>query len=240
MIDFAQKQERDRRREALWPVLAWQDQLELRAARYLGCDAPEFVELLDALEAKYAEALREHRIEQRRRRVRSFNMPLTDADVNALALGALEETHTLVAARKWWASDTPLLVLLGSPGIGKTLAASALLFEHGGTYARALEVARLFAAQFGDEIDDRQKLIDCAGLLVLDDIGTERSLEAMQAALFELLDARRRDRRRSIWVANLTRAAFEERYADPRLLSRMAAAASWFAHGGEDMRRPKP
>ena len=173
----------------------------------------------------------------RREHVQRLGLPVTDQDVEALALDELDTTRALVQAQKWHSGPGSLLVMSGTPGIGKTVAAALLLLEHGGRYVRALDVARLFLAQFGDEIGQRQKLVECTGLLVVDDIGTERSVEAMQVALFELLDARRRDGRRSLWITNLARAAFEQRYGDPRLLSRLAQSALWFVQAGDDLRR---
>ncbi len=209
-----------------WSVDA--DKLQARSQRV---DAQ-----LTALESKYAAAVADADLGRRRAAVRALNMPIEDADVELLAGDAFEEKAPAAAIREWCASGKPLLILSGTTGTGKTLAAARELLRTGGKYIAARDVSRLFLAQFGEEAEQARALIEVAGLLVLDDIGREKNHEAMQTGLIELLDYRRRDGRRNIWITNLPRVEFTKRYSDERLLSRIAGAGIWHAKNASDMR----
>ena len=187
-------------------------------------------------EAERAREDAERLAAERRAKVMALDLPVTLADERALLDGTTEKTRIATAVNAWFAGPDPLLVLSGTPGTGKTMASAVLLVEHGGAYVRALELARLYLAQFGEEIERREALAATYPLLVVDDIGTERDAASMTVALVEVLDARRRGRR-NIWCTNLSRAAFEARYPDPRLHSRMAQSGSWLVEAGEDLRR---
>lgn len=185
-------------------------------------DAPD-----DAALARQARADLIHRLD----------LPVTDADERMLAAGTIKQTRMVAGVVAWMNGDVPLLVMSGTPGRGKTIAACHAIVEKRGRYRRAREVCGLFLAQFGDERDELGTILATGGVLTIDDIGTERDPVAFCAALVDILERRRKRGRRNVWITNLQRAAFEARYDDPRLHSRMAECGTWLVDTGEDMRR---
>lgn len=194
---------------------------------------------LRELEARYEPTFVERVRSRREARVRALRLPVTTDDEQALIFDTLEPTRAVQAVRRWYATEAPLLVLSGPPGRGKTLAAAHTIVRHGGRYVRALDLGRLYLAQFGAEVVERSELARAQGVLVCDDLGTEHNPDAVGTALSELLDARRRGQR-SIWATNLDQRAFGERYPDARLHSRMAQSAHWLIDAGGDLRRATP
>jgi DNA replication protein DnaC len=193
---------------------------------------------ITGLETRHADLIAEASRKRRAARIKAFGVSITSADEDLIARRALDETRSLKAVRTWSETDKPLIVLTGKCGVGKTVAAACALMELGGDYVRALDLARLFLAQFGDEVEQREKLIAGEGVLVIDDIGTERNAEAMGVGLVEVLDARRRGQR-NVWCTNLSKADFLARFPDERLHSRLAQSAVWLADTGTDQRRAK-
>ncbi len=177
--------------------------------------------------------------EERRQRLESIGLPITAADENLLVSGKLRADvgRSLAAVQAWIAdaSAPPWIVLCGSVGRGKTLAAAWLLLEHGGRYAGARELERLRMAAFGDEAARFQELLS-GRVLVIDDLGREDSPDRMTSALLDAVDARRRARMRTIAIANLTRKQLEQRYRDERLWSRLGERAVFVADAGPDLR----
>ena len=205
-----------------------------RSAEQIADDEVE----ITALEAANAERFADKRRKDRALRLDHLDIPVNAADLQLLASDDIQQTRAVKATRLWLATEQPVLVLSGPCGRGKTVAcADALLRQHG-RYARASDVARLFLASFGDDVELREKLIHEPQLLVLDDIGTELRADLMSVALIEAVDARRRGQR-TILITNLSRAAFEQRYADERLHSRLAQAATWIIDPGADLRRQR-
>lgn len=109
------------------------------------------------------------------------------------------------------------LVLVGESRLGKTYAAYALGNAHvaAGGYAVAWTLADLNAALRPDGDPTAYDRVVGAGLLLLDDVGREQvtawSLEQVQ----RLLDARNRERRRTVATTNLGYDTLVERYGDP-------------------------
>ena len=181
--------------------------------------------------------IREAEEAQRRRAQLRFldDMPITESDRVMLRSGTLDSTRCLQVVRTWLDTDRPWLVLSGAVGRGKTLAAVWALTVRSGRYIGAREAERVFVARYGDEIDEQRDLLKTK-LLVLDDVGRERSAAGMEATLLDLVDARR-GREKSILIANQSRDVFRKRYSDPRLLSRLDECAQWLSEGGPDLRR---
>lgn len=164
------------------------------------------------------------------------DLPLTEADARMLAGGQERDTESLEAVRKWAeARNTPVLVLCGSVGRGKTIAAGWLLATHGGRYEGARALQRLFRADFGDQLEEQERIMR-AGNLVVDDLGREDDAVRMTSVLLDLVDWRRRRNHRTLLISNLSRKAFRSRYSDERLLSRLRECARWVHDKGEDMR----
>jgi DNA replication protein DnaC len=126
-------------------------------------------------------------------------------------------------------------VLTGGQGCGKSVAAAWAVATHEDptVWVHALELERVFAAQFGDEIKQQERVCG-ARLLVLDDIGIEKDPAAMCQTLYRLLEARRQ--RRTIVTTNLSEAKWLERYCEPRLVSRFRELAVFFVDRGLDLR----
>jgi DNA replication protein DnaC len=183
---------------------------------------------------------RQARAAERQRRLDALALPVTAADERLLLTDALraDVSRALPAVRSWLASpdSPPWIVLCGSVGRGKTLAAAWALLEHGGRYVGARELERLRMAAFGPELARFEQLLS-GRLVVIDDLGREDSAERMTSALLDAVDARRRAKTRTIAIANLSRKQLEARYADDRLWSRLHECARFVADAGDDLRR---
>ena len=119
------------------------------------------------------------------------------------------------------------MVLLGPPGLGKTLALSAIINSactryHGPVYAVWPDVlAELKAGFSGDRSDPRRKAIDrlrdCP-VLALDELGVKAASDFDHGELFGLVDHRYRAQLPTLAAANCTQANFAhlvgERVAD--------------------------
>lgn len=166
--------------------------------------------------------------------------PVSDDVDEGLRAGTLKRTDSTVALDAWHETRTkPWLVLSGPTGCGKSVAVAQMLWTHGGRFVRSDEVVRLFSSMFGDQYEQQQKLRDLP-LLVIDDVGGELDAARMLPALLDLLDSRKSARSRpTIVTTNLSKKEFAARYANERLMSRMAESVQWAAVGGEDLRRRK-
>lgn len=152
----------------------------------------------------------------------------------------LRDTASRSAVRVWIddAQARPWLVLSGGTGCGKSVAAAEYVAEHGALWVRAELLVRVFQANFGDQFEQQELIRDCRDL-VLDDIGSEAEPLKMCSVLIEILDARKSRRQRTIVTTNLGKRAFAERYANERLISRLAEQIAWHGDTATDLRRPK-
>ena len=145
-----------------------------------------------------------------------FSDPL---DANAY----LVETLAIRRATAWYESGASLLVLAGSVGSGKSLAAASVLCRHHretstrnefgrGVYSKdpawlsASSVVRL--APWGDEI----ATFDRTPFLVIDDLGEEEPTTKAIAMLTTLITQRTTDGQRTIVTTNASGEQFRERY----------------------------
>ena len=180
-----------------------------------------------------AEEVRRQR-EERRDRLNGSGVAsvLTDQMLNAVFRDELESTRMLVHARCWLGGRRPVLVLLGTVGRGKTVAAAACLVEAGGKYLRARALAKLWASGYREDRDRCEALLSTRELVVIDDVGTEPVSEALD----ELIDARQSRRRRLVLISNLSMGQLRERLGE-RAVSRLAANAEVIADAGDDLRQ---
>ncbi len=188
--------------------------------------------------AREAEATKAH---QRDQRVDAYRQVLPDEDFRRVVEGRVDSKAGNVV-RRWLDTDRPILVLLGGPGTGKTVAAASLVADHGGRIAFAPELVRAFRARdtggFREKDRAEQYVFEAlrCSTLVVDDIGT--APEAEQAMLFQIVDQRRGSSVRTILTGNLTTQTMTANF-DARTLSRLRQSAFVFDLGTEDMRRAR-
>lgn len=180
---------------------------------------------------------RVERQQQRAARLRRAAPPLLDSDMNLIITDNVARTKFIDAIGQWStvARDKPILILGGAVGRGKSFAAAYALAARGGMYIGAQEIVRIFAAQFGEEVNDQTRALSCR-CLVLDDVGTELNRAAMAHVLLRCVDERRQHGRRTVITTNFPRSAFRKEYNDPRLHSRLDQSSVYVADKGDDMR----
>jgi DNA replication protein DnaC len=176
----------------------------------------------------------------REERWHACGCPVSDDVDVALRAGNLARTEALETLETWMgAREKPWIVLSGPTGCGKSVAVAKVLWDGGGRFVRSDELVRLFSSMFGEQYEQQQKLRD-TGRLVIDDVGGELDATRMLPALLDLLDARKSARGTpTIVTTNLSKKEFAARYANERLMSRMAESVHWAAVGGNDLRRAK-
>ncbi|MBR3641453.1 MAG: ATP-binding protein [Oscillibacter sp.] len=119
------------------------------------------------------------------------------------------------------------LLLFGAPGLGKTHLSAAIareVSERGFSvvYDTAAHIfERMEALKFGrdEAAEDVRRVLAC-DLLILDDLGTEMTTAFVQSALYQIVDARLRDRLSTIVSTNLLPDELERRYS-PQIASRL-------------------
>lgn len=158
-------------------------------------------------------------------------------------LDDLEADQHPAEVRAWITSDSPMLVLAGAkPGNGKTHTAYALGWaaHAAGKWACAWTMADLNAALRPTEEHepDAWHAVTRCDLLIIDDLGTERTTAWTEEQLHRLLDQRGRERRRTIVTTNLTSAQVEERY-DSRIADRLLDEALPLKFEGRTRRKPR-
>lgn len=145
----------------------------------------------------------------------------------------LRETVAVKAAREHADGIKTFLLLLGSPGAGKTIAAAAALVR-GGVFRRAVELSRLSSF---DREDQRTFLDACrVRLLVLDDLGSEMLHDGWRPMLDELIDIRYGDRLKTIITSNLDTQTFKARYGE-RIADRIRHDGDVVLCGDQSLRK---
>jgi hypothetical protein len=161
---------------------------------------------------------------------------LPPAMVAALAHDRVSGTPALGYVRRWAAYQRtdgakPVLALVGTMGLGKTVAGAWLLASEGGLYVEADELVRLHSAQWGPERKRYERLVR-TGALVIDELHTEVD---SRAAMRDVVN-RRQGRRLTLVLGNLNRRDLEARL-DPRTWDRMRACSVVIELHGESLRR---
>lgn len=138
----------------------------------------------------------------------------------------------------------------GSPGLGKTFLSACIartvsdkgysaVYDTAGSVFSRFE-ARKFTrdAEAGRQAEsDTRKYLRC-DLLILDDLGSEFTTPFVQSALYEVLNTRLAEGRRTVISSNLNLAAIRQRYS-PQVASRLEGEFLLMAFFGQDIRLKK-
>lgn len=169
--------------------------------------------------------------ESERERLKLSGVP---GDVRRVLTTCFEPTECTQAVDSWLASGKRLLLLAGTFGTGKSVAAGYAIQRRPGRWMHASEIAK--AAQFHHE--DRMAELRAARLLVIDDLGSEFNDASGwgRAALASLLLTRYEDGLATVMTTNLDGKTWKA-YADPRILDRLAGDGMVFGAVGKSRRR---
>ncbi len=184
--------------------------------------------------ARAVEATAEVAMRAKQRRALAIDKGFPRRAVEAAA--ACDESASAVArVRDWKPHDENVLVLSGSPGCGKTVAAAwwGLRQEWLPVFMRSTA----FAASSRFDQERRDRWID-ATALVLDDLGTEYADTKgnFLTDLDELIDTFYGNRRPLLITTNCTTDDFKKRYG-ARIVDRLRECGSWFSVATGSMRR---
>lgn len=155
----------------------------------------------------------------------------------AFLAGRLALTPSLDAVSRWLdGSRTPVLILVGGVGAGKTLAALEALVRVPGDMVHARELARRYDP-WGDDRNGNVRPLDLRHrLIVLDDLGTERADPRFQPALEDLVDFRQGNGLRTLITTNVSAGDIRRLYGD-RVADRLNAIAKAVRLDTDSMRR---
>lgn len=170
------------------------------------------------------------------------------------ALRTPQAKPALSAAKEWWLSGKVLLLLQGGVGSGKTTAAAWVLAKQleresasarpsGGT---VVDAAMFVTAPEFNGLSDYhpesrvwlERLCRC-GVLVLDDLGTERMGDGELSCVQRLISERHSAGRRTVLTSNLTAEVFHARYGE-RVADRIRESGMVRGSGKESLRRAAP
>ena len=138
------------------------------------------------------------------------------------------------------------LLLSGDPGLGKTFLSASIArvmsdSGHSVVYDTATHIfERMEAQKFrrdADEEDDTQRYFKC-DLLILDDLGTEMMSSFVQSALYQLINPRLLENRKTIISSNLNPEELGKRYG-AAILSRLEGEYRILPFFGDDIRKLK-
>jgi DNA replication protein DnaC len=196
-------------------------------------------ELHQVEEDARAQRRREEEAERNRRPwLEEIGVPLP---LHAFTFETLEATRAVTIMKDFWhvVEQGRALVMLGPTGVGKTVAASALInallpsFRTSMCYVLGLTLVRQLHAF--DECDDAMERCTRTRLLVLDDlprVGDERVAQMLE----ELLIVREAERRATVITSNVPPKQIGTLFTD-RVLDRLKTWGSIQAVTGESLRR---
>ena len=139
------------------------------------------------------------------------------------------------------------LLLVGQPGLGKTFLSACIarvvsekgysvVYDSAPAIFDRFETRRF--APFGDERQqadaDTRRYLTC-DLLILDDLGAEFVSPLFQSVLYELINTRLVEGKRTVISTNLTREELRKRYT-PQVLSRLEGEYQFLPFFGQDIR----
>jgi DNA replication protein DnaC len=138
----------------------------------------------------------------------------------------------------WLGSPSRTLVLSGPVGVGKTHAAYAVMraAADAGNDVAAWAVADLLTALQPEGDATAQRRSRTCSVLLIDDLGSEKSTEWRVEQIGTLLDARVREARRQVITTNHQYDDLAQRYGE-RVMSRLTGGATVVRMVGPDRRR---
>lgn len=208
-------------RHAKANLRAWEAECPELAAMYL--------ELAAERDAADAAALAAYRAQRLRPRLPT---------VTETAAEAATETDALRGVRGWLQGSERWCLLVGPVGTGKSVAARwavAQVFETG-RWALMTSAARLGRLSTWDDAGELDRL-ECADLLVVDDVGTEGYNNHARVTVSALLDARHDRGNRTILTTNLVGGQLS-RWLGERITDRIKASFALVVTSGTSMRKP--
>jgi len=170
--------------------------------------------------------------QRRSDRLRYARRYVTDEDF-ARVVGRRCDTPAAAAVSSWLATSSAFLVLGGGRGTGKTVAALHAIATCGGQIVTSVEIGRAWRNEHDEARALRARVLG-AGLLVVDDVGTELDREAVKVAMQELINARQSGHR-TIVTTNLARGVFDRAF-DERTIERIHHRGVFVSLAGQSMR----
>ncbi|MEC7520151.1 MAG: hypothetical protein VYE22_09820 [Myxococcota bacterium] len=172
---------------------------------------------------------------------------LPPEDVEALALNSYRDGRaidlvTQFVAQTQLSVGRPILVLMGGTGLGKTVAAGWALARTPGIFIEAGDLVRAQIAADGRSPRspdvERWRRLTRTGLLVVDELGTNRDVDDAQVAFREIINRRQDRRRPTILLGNIEPKVFWSRF-DSRTRDRLRVCAFVRGLTGDSMRAPR-
>lgn len=144
--------------------------------------------------------------------------------------------HATQVMRAWDFRRQNIVVLSGSPGVGKTVAVAVWALERARVAPEFLHAAEFAAASRYDKED--RSAWERSTALVVDDLGVEYADAKgnFQSSIEELINRFYSTRRPLVITTNITIEQFKTRYGQ-RITDRMREAARFVACGGESLRK---
>jgi len=157
--------------------------------------------------------------------------------------------ETCVEYARKFGSRSMNLLFTGAPGLGKTFLSACIarvVAENG--YSVVYDMAASIFAKFEDvqfqRTDDPEgtrneirRYLEC-DLLIIDDLGTEMTTSFTISALYEIVNTRLVNSRKTIVSSNLTPAEMHRRYSE-QIMSRLEWEYQVLKFYGEDIRKKK-
>lgn len=191
---------------------------------------------IEAIEAKLPTVRAAAAEERHTETCRKIGIPRKD--IGAIRGGKV--TNAMRAVADFAAGPKTILVLSGSPGSGKSFAASRFLCDTAAgntwTTAKFLDVSTLARVSRYDE--KAMKEIEEASALVIDDLGMEFDDKsgAFRSLLDAVINARYANALKTVITTNLDATAFKARYGE-RVADRIREVGAFVVCGGESLRR---
>jgi len=170
-----------------------------------------------------------------------------DILVPALGITAREHMRQVLEYCKYYAEhfsprESPSLYLFGGAGLGKThlaLSIASVVLEQGGdvVYVSAQNAFEAVEHErFSDEEGGTMQTLQNAGLLILDDLGTEYISPYVASSLYSLVNTRVCRRAPTIYTSNIVNDADLQRRYTEKVVSRLLGSCETLCFCGDDIR----